>query len=294
MVKATVGDERQTNDGTFHAGLNSGSQYEFKAAGNNLHFYIINKREDAQGVRHYTIGIRSLAGAGPQTRGVQLGSPAPGTDEGFTTCTFPLKNTGAAAATPNVHPQDASAFLNSDIYRLSVSTSAPGWEAHLKNALATAKFGETVQVPVHIWKNAGAAASGSVTLTATSESDPTKTMSATCGTDGQVGGTVPATLSLSMGAPANFGPFTPGMQKDYFASTTANVISTAADATLSVADPSSNHTGHLVNGSFFLPERLQANAVRGTTSAGIYNPVGGSANPTHAADLGGARVERPR
>ena len=96
-----------------------------------------------------------------------------------------------------------------------------------------------------------------------------------------------------MGAPASFDPFTPGMQKDYFASTTANVISTAADATLSVADPSSNHTGHLVNGSFFLPERLQANAVRGTTSAGIYAPVGGSANPTHAADLGGARVERP-
>ena len=83
-----------------------------------------------------------------------------------------------------------------------------------------------------------------------------------------------------MGTPANFGPFTPGMQKDYFATTTANVISTAADATLSVADPSSNHTGHLVNGSFFLPEPLQANAVRGTTSAGIYNPVGGSANPT--------------
>ena len=280
VVKATVGDERQTNDGTFHAGPNSGSQYEFKAAGNNLHFYIINKREDAQGVRHYTIGIRSLAGAGPQTRGVQLGSPAPGTEDGFTTCTFPLKNTGAAAATPNAHPQDASAFLNSDIYRLSVSTTAPGWEAHLKNALATAKFGETVQVPVHIWKNAGAAASGSVTLTATSESDPTKTMSATCGTDGQVGGSVPATLSLSMGAPASFDPFTPGMQRDYFASTTANVISTAADATLSVADPSSSHTGHLVNGAFFLPERLQANAVRGTTSAGIYNPVGGSANPT--------------
>src|SRR5918994_3740238 len=83
-----------------------------------------------------------------------------------------------------------------------------------------------------------------------------------------------------MGAPATFSPFTPGLQNDYFASTAANVISTAADATLSVADPSSNHTGHLVNGSFFLPEALQANAVRGTTSAGIYTPVGGSANPT--------------
>ena len=58
------------------------------------------------------------------------------------------------------------------------------------------------------------------------------------------------------------------------------MISTAADATLSVADPSATNTGHLVNGAFFLPETLQANAVRGTTSAGIYTPVGGSANPT--------------
>ena len=31
-----------------------------------------------------------------------------------------------------------------------------------------------------------------------------------------------------------FGPFTPGVAKDYTASTTANVISTAGDATLSV------------------------------------------------------------
>jgi hypothetical protein len=279
-IKATIGDERQTNDGTFHAGTNSGSQYEFDAAGNNLHFYIIDKRTDADGVNRYKIGIRSLAGSGPQTRGVQLGQPSPGTAEGFETCTFPLTNTGAAAAAPNVHPHDVTQYLNNDIYRLSVSTSTPGWEAHLKNALATAAFGETVQVPVYIWKNAGAAARGSVTLTATSESDPSKTMSMTCGSNSDVGGNVPATLSLEMGTPANFGPFTPGMQKDYFASTTANVISTAADATLSVADASSNHTGHLVNGSFFLPEPLQANAVLGTTSSAVYNAVGGSANPT--------------
>ena len=61
-------------------------------------------------------------------------------------------------------------------------------------------------MPVYIAKAAGAAASGSVTLTATSESDPTKTVSATCTpTDGNVGGTVPATLSLTMGTPASFG-----------------------------------------------------------------------------------------
>ena len=43
------------------------------------------------------------------------------------------------------------------------------------------------------------------------------------------------------------------MQKDYYASTTATVTSTAGDATLSVADPSATATGHLVNGAFSLP-----------------------------------------
>ena len=58
-----------------------------------------------------------------------------------------------------------------------------------------------------------------------------------------VGGTVPATLSLTLGAPAAFGAFTPGIAKDYTASMTATVISTAGDATLTVADPSATATG---------------------------------------------------
>ena len=54
---------------------------------------------------------------------------------------------------------------------------------------------------------------------------------------GGVGGTVPATLGLTLGAPASFGAFTPGVAKDYTASTTANVISTAGDAALTVRTP---------------------------------------------------------
>jgi hypothetical protein len=67
---------------------------------------------------------------------------------------------------------------------------------------------------------------------------------------------VPATLSLALGAPASFGPFTPGVAKDYTASTTANVISTAGDATLSASDPSTVAPGRLVNGTFSLPQPL--------------------------------------
>ena len=69
---------------------------------------------------------------------------------------------------------------------------------------------------------------------------------------------MPATLSLTLGPAATFGPFQPGVTRDYTASTTANVISTAGDAALTVADPSTNHPGHLVNGAFFLPQPLKA------------------------------------
>jgi hypothetical protein len=94
-----------------------------------------------------------------------------------------------------------------------------------------------------------------------------------------VGGTVPATLALTVGPAATFAPFVPGVERAYEASTTANVISTAGDATLSVADASSNHTGHLVNGSFFMPQPLQARARNAANTGTAYNNVGSSASP---------------
>jgi hypothetical protein len=84
-----------------------------------------------------------------------------------------------------------------------------------------------------------------------------------------VGGTVPATLSLSLGSAASFGGFTAGIAKDYDAQLAATVISTAGDATLSVADPSANAPGHLVNGAFSLPTALLAKA-----NTGAYGTVG--------------------
>lgn len=76
---------------------------------------------------------------------------------------------------------------------------------------------------------------------------------------GTVGGTVPATLSLSLGAPASFGAFTPGLAKEYIASSDATVTSTAGDAMLSVSDAGPT-PGHLVNGTFSLPQALQVQA----------------------------------
>jgi hypothetical protein len=52
---------------------------------------------------------------------------------------------------------------------------------------------------------------------------------------------------------------------------TANVISSAGDAALTVADPSANHTGHLVNGAFFLPQPLGGLGVAKTYAGPVSN-----------------------
>ncbi|MDA0137597.1 3-keto-disaccharide hydrolase [Solirubrobacter deserti] len=83
--------------------------------------------------------------------------------------------------------------------------------------------------------------------------------------DVPVGGTVPATLSLNVAA-ASFEPFVPGVEKDYTASTTATVISTAGDAKLTVSEP-----GHLTNGAFTLPEPLRVSFSKSSWDAPVSN-----------------------
>ena len=102
----------------------------------------------------------------------------------------------------------------------------------------------------------------------------------TTSVSGGAGGTVPATLTLSLGASPSFGPFTPGLAHDYSVGMNATVLSTAGDGALTVADPSGTSTGHLVNGAFALPSALQAKAASPAGTGGTFADVGGSANPT--------------
>jgi amidase len=81
-----------------------------------------------------------------------------------------------------------------------------------------------------------------------------------------VGGTVPATLSLTLGPNVSFGAFAPGLAKTYEAQTTASVISTAADALLTVSDP-----GHLMNGAFALPSALEVTGLPKSSVAPVSN-----------------------
>ena len=58
----------------------------------------------------------------------------------------------------------------------------------------------------------------------------------------------------------------PGVDREYTATSTANVISTAGDATLSVSDP-----GNLTNGSFSLPEKLRVEMTPASWTGPVSN-----------------------
>jgi hypothetical protein len=83
---------------------------------------------------------------------------------------------------------------------------------------------------------------------------------------GGTGGSVPATLALTLGPNASFGAFQPGVDREYTATTSANVVSTAGDATLSVADPDK-----LMNGTFSLAEPLRVELSKATWTAPVAN-----------------------
>jgi M6 family metalloprotease-like protein len=163
-VMRTVADYRQLNDALFHAGTNSGSQYEWEDTPNRLHFYIVDIHRDSRGILSYTVGVRSLDGAGPQQRGVTVATPA--TPARGETCVFTLKNTGAGSS--------------NDIYRLSATAAEQGWSAELPNALAAVTSGDSLPVTVHVSRPGRGNATGNVTLKAVSESDSSKSATATC------------------------------------------------------------------------------------------------------------------
>jgi hypothetical protein len=100
--------------------------------------------------------------------------------------------------------------------------------------------------------------------------------------DGTVTGTVPATLSLLVNPSTTFGAFTPGVTRTYLTSLGTTVTSTAGDATLTVADPSSTGTGHLVNGPYVLSQALQARV-----GAAPYVNVGSAAAPLNLRSWSG-------
>ncbi len=175
-VAVVRGDPRQLNDATFHAGTRSGSAYEYVDTFNKLHFYVLSTRRGrgrrpplprcrpagrARAIRSHAASALGTATKTPQRQGF------------LATCTFPLTNTGQAGAAPFDH----------DVYRVSATSSSADWKVTVPNALAAANAGQTVQVPVHVLRDPltdEGDARTTVTLTAKSEADASKTATRTC------------------------------------------------------------------------------------------------------------------
>jgi beta-glucosidase len=102
-----------------------------------------------------------------------------------------------------------------------------------------------------------------------------------------VGGTVPATLALTLGAPASFAPFVPGVADDYTASTTADVVSTAGDAALTVSGPD-----HLSNGAYTLPSPLGVTITPSAWSAPVSHGTSAIAFKQHIGATDALRTGR--
>ncbi|KAG9251343.1 uncharacterized protein F5Z01DRAFT_293306 [Emericellopsis atlantica] len=184
-VMITLGDYRQLADALFHAGTRSGSAYEHVDEANGLHFYVLGVQRDKEGVLSYVVGVRALAGSGASEFGVTLkeGHPIGGRGNTPTTkgvfCSFDLTNSGSYVE-GGEHPDDASEYLGSDIFRLEASVNGEGWRVEVPNALVAAKFGETVSANVAVGATEDAEVEGVVTLTVTSESDGEVKATAEC------------------------------------------------------------------------------------------------------------------
>lgn len=164
--KMTIGDYRQLSDALFHAGTDSGSEYEYVDTANRLHFYVLNMRRNRSGVLSYTVAVRSLDGAGPQTRGVtatpDTAAVAP---SGWARCRIPVRNT---APSPGF-----------DVYRIATSAGA-GWTTWLPHTVTGIPSGRSSAVDVYVKRTAGAARGTRAAVTITSESDPAATVTTTC------------------------------------------------------------------------------------------------------------------
>ena len=103
-----------------------------------------------------------------------------------------------------------------------------------------------------------------------------------------VGGNVDTVLSLTLGQPGSFGTFVPAVARTYDTATSASVVSTAGNATLSVSDPSAAATGKLVNGTFALSQPLQVNATNAANATSAFAPLSTTAGtPTNLLTYNG-------
>jgi len=180
-VMRTIADYRQLNDALFHAGNNSGSEYEWTDIPNRLHFYILDLKKDRNGLLSYKVGIRSLDGSGPQKRDIEVISPSKHRMKTIAEyCSFTIANRGETEETdPSIQNMDISKYLDCDIVRLDIIVEGEGWNGQLLNSLASMKPGESEEIIVYISHQEKCSKSAKVTLVARSENNSEEVGSST-------------------------------------------------------------------------------------------------------------------
>ena len=228
---------------SFNAGLNSGLRVRVhRRATTACTSTSSTSARTRDGVLHYKVAravARRRRPADARRGAAAAGRRAP--TPGFATCTFPLKNTGAAAATPQrCTRRTPRAFLDSDIYRLLGLGVRHRLDGAAQNALATAKFGETVQVPVYVDEGRRR---GRVGLGDAAPRPPRATRRRRMRRPARSATATSAApsrrrSSLTLGTPAELRRRSRrASRKDYYATTRPTSISTAGDATLTRRRP---------------------------------------------------------
>ncbi len=163
-AKVSKGDFRQLADALFHAGTGEGVVSEYVDEPNRLHFYVLANERDEDGVLSYRVAIRSLDGAGllPANLSLAQGTSEPAAPGRVAVYNYEVSNPG----------------LGTDLIRLSATTT-DGWATTLQHNVIEVPAGSTVTVPVYVLVPEGATAPTDLTLTATSETDVSRTQAST-------------------------------------------------------------------------------------------------------------------
>ena len=149
----SLGDARQLSDALFHAGTGEDVVSEYVDEYNKLHFYVLDKDYDEEGVLSYRVAVRSTEGD-PYPRAVtaEAGAVSDAAQGMVAVQEVNVTNTGA----------------HTDLYRLAVESD---WETGLTHEVIEVAAGETVTVPVYLKVPATATEAEAYTFTATSEMD---------------------------------------------------------------------------------------------------------------------------
>ena len=169
------GDARQLADALFHAGTGEGVVSEYYDEYNNLHFYVLDKMYDEQGVLSYRVAVRSdeFTGNYSDSFTVQVGDCSPAKAGNVAVQEILITNTGTQPG----------------LYRVA-GENVEGWEDAVVANVIEVPAGETVAVGYYMEVPDFRPADNDFTFTVTSEVNGTeKSVSGTVEPQGGSGAT---------------------------------------------------------------------------------------------------------